>query len=140
MDLKKKKLTRVVKWFALLEQIPADMQWHHEAGIPSSPTQGSGPEDSHWDAVHSLVAHQSQALSPASVVSDRLLVPLQKWRRSTTVFHQVPLGTETGKKGAEDIHHLFLTGYSGPVSCPVLSAACLHTFALFHIRYNKVKA
>lgn len=77
-------------------------------------------------ALHSLAALQPQAPSPASSVSGRLLVPLQKWRKSTTIFHQVPLGTEGGKKEAEGVQHLFLTGCSGKlarglrgrVSCP----------------------
>lgn len=119
---KKKKLTRVVKWFALLEQVAVDMQWHHEAGAPSSlpPSPGAVHQriPPRCCAVHSLSTpslhtshrHQScffsicQAAGPAAEVKIyHHLSPHPSWNRR-------------GKKGAEDIHHLFLTGYSGELA------------------------
>lgn len=111
-------------------QITVDIQWHHKAGVSLLPHTGYQTKGLpkccivHWLSLPSLYAsHRHQA--SASSAFDRLLIPLQKWRRSTTIFHRAPLGNRRGKKGAEDIHQHFLISYSDkvgprqvdPVSC-----------------------
>lgn len=121
--------------------IIVDIQWHYETGVSLLPHTGHWTRGLpskccivHWLNIPSLYASHRHWAS-ASSVFDRLLIPLQEWRRPTTIFHWAPLGNRRGKKG-DRRYFWWATLVSWPPGrwtqflAWVLSVACLHVLAL----------